>query len=53
MEEIVDKRVERRSSRFGGDQVQYLIKWKGYGDDQNSWEPVEGLTHCLGVVEEY
>jgi hypothetical protein len=36
VEQILDKRVHRRKE-------QYLIKWKGYSDAHNSWEPKENI----------
>ncbi len=32
IERIVDK-------RYRNDQIEYLIKWRGYPDSQNTWEP--------------
>lgn len=31
----------------------YLIKWKNYPDSDNTWEPVENLTHCLAHLQEF
>ena len=31
----------------------YLIKWKGYDDTHNSWEPPENLIHCLPHLQEF
>jgi hypothetical protein len=36
VEQILDKRVHRHKE-------QYLIKWKGYSDAHNSWEPMENI----------
>ena len=33
------------------DKSQFLIKWEGYPDDQNTWEPLENLPEDM--VEEY
>ena len=34
--------------------VQYLIKWKGYGPQHNSWEPAPNiLEHCGELVRSY
>jgi hypothetical protein len=29
------------------------VKWKGYGEKDTTWEPVEFLTHCNEMIEDY
>lgn len=31
----------------------YLVKWKGYKDSENTWEPKSNLTHAPKLLEEY
>ena len=31
----------------------YLVKWKGYSSDQNTWEPEINLRTCREVIDEY
>jgi hypothetical protein len=49
VERILDhrsRRVNRRSV------MEYLVKWRGYPDSDNSWEPVTNL-HADDLVEDY
>ena len=32
---------------------QFHIRWKGYGPEEDSWEPLENLVHCAVSVQEY
>ena len=32
--------------------VEYLIKWKGYAEIENTWEPADNLQ-CYGMINEF
>src|SRR3954463_2008038 len=42
VEQILDKRIKRKGR---GQWIEYLVKWKGYEDYDNSWEPIDNLKH--------
>ena len=46
IEKIVDKRVDSDG------QVEYFVKWKGYGDEENTWEPIENIEADT-MIEEF
>lgn len=46
--------VERIVKRQGtGPNRKYLIKWKGYPESENSFEPFKNLKHAQELVDEY
>jgi hypothetical protein len=47
----VEWEVEDIIGRRGkGDQTRYLVKWHGFAEEENSWEPLEDLASCMTLV---
>ena len=40
-------------ARSANDTVEYLVKWKDYPHEENTWEPREHLTGCPETVRQY
>lgn len=45
VEKILNKRVKKRK-------IEYLVKWKNWSSDYNSWEPTTNLN-CDELIEDY
>ncbi|KAK9160140.1 hypothetical protein Syun_006481 [Stephania yunnanensis] len=43
--------VRRKRIRKG--KIQYLIKWRGWPENANTWEPLENLQSCSDVIESF
>jgi hypothetical protein len=39
--------------RGAGTKTEYFVKWKGYDNTENTWEPRKHLNHCDEVLAEY
>ena len=46
----VEKIVDKQTAIDG--KISYLIKWKGYDDKDNTWEPTENI-YCKDLIEEF
>ncbi|CAD8051156.1 unnamed protein product [Paramecium sonneborni] len=48
VEKVVGKRYDPETN-----ELQYCIKWEGYPDEENTWEPVHNLSNVLSFIQEY
>ena len=39
--------------RVSGKPYYYLVKWKGYPTSKNTWEPIDHLRNCFGLIEQF
>uniref|UniRef100_A0A147APX0 Chromodomain Y like n=1 Tax=Fundulus heteroclitus TaxID=8078 RepID=A0A147APX0_FUNHE len=47
VERIIDKRKNRKGK------VEYLVRWRGYGSEGDTWEPEGHLSTCMSYVHEF
>jgi len=46
VEEITDSRLKRGK-------LEFLVKWSGYTDDYNTWEPEANCTNSHDIINEF
>uniref|UniRef100_A0A3Q2VAT9 Chromodomain protein, Y-like n=1 Tax=Haplochromis burtoni TaxID=8153 RepID=A0A3Q2VAT9_HAPBU len=47
----VERIVDRRRNRKG--RVEYLVRWRGYGAEGDTWEPESHLSTCMAYVHQF
>ena len=50
VEEETEFEVERILNQVG---QRYLVKWKGYDDTENTWEPLRNLANCRELLQQF
>lgn len=45
-------KVKNALTSFKIGKTEYLIKWKGYPEQENTWEPADNLQ-CFGMINEF
>lgn len=48
VEEVLQRRQIPRTNRY-----EYLVRWKGYSRDEDTWEPKENLKNARKLINEY
>jgi hypothetical protein len=48
VEQIVSSRQFRKQKAW-----QYLIKWKGYPNSENTWEPLQNLKNSMKMIHQW
>src|SRR5450755_5192120 len=52
-QELEDEVVKILNVRKARGRLQWLVKWLGYGNEHNTWEPKTNLTHCGEAMREF
>ncbi|XP_038624020.1 chromodomain Y-like protein [Tachyglossus aculeatus] len=47
----VKRIVDRRKNKKG--KIEYLVRWKGYGSEDDTWEPEQHLVNCEEFIHEF
>jgi len=52
-EEYIVEAIRRWRFNLRENRYEYYIKWKGYKEEENTWEPKENLTNCPEKLERF
>eukprot|EP00111_Clytia_hemisphaerica_P002878 TCONS_00008137-protein len=48
VDKIIDSKIDEATGRY-----RYLIRWKGFSPEYDTWEPKENLSLCLDLLEKF
>jgi aminopeptidase N len=51
VEEILDSRISTDDD--GEKLLEYLVRWKGFGSEEDTWEPSENVVHSKRLVTRF
>ena len=51
VETILSHRLQTRGR--GRPVTMYLVKWQGFGDEHNTWEPESHMINCPEILHQY
>ncbi|KAK9716133.1 hypothetical protein RND81_06G213100 [Saponaria officinalis] len=41
------------TDKSGKRELKFKVRWKGYGPDDDTWEPIEGLSNCQELIKDF
>ncbi|XP_072169405.1 uncharacterized protein [Diadema setosum] len=53
MGDIYEVQEILRSRQKRNGQTEYRIRWKGFGPEEDTWEPEENLVSCADILEDF
>lgn len=53
VEKIQGRRVKYKICKVANGKLEYFIKWEGWDEKNNTWEPLTNLFSCIIMIAEY
>jgi hypothetical protein len=53
VQKIMKFRVVEENDKKSKKVRKFLVRWKGYSDEHDTWEPEENLRNCQNVLTKY
>ena len=53
VDSIIGKVIKLFIQRGDPDHLEYKVRWKGYSDNDSTWEPLKNLTMVIDLVNDY